>query len=562
MKKIISLLLAVMMVASCACLASAEGPASSYQVKTTTQVSVADLNEYSSSISTFNDVKNFDFKATVDMTNVKNGVSLAKLEVEKNYTDVTFADLDVASSFKVEVTYDATNITAPDFTKTPIVLENAEMFDVAAPTVSGGKITVNATLKAGTKADALLSLPNSIAIIAKGFTVNTEGKYTLTGTMSGSASIANEGKTVQTLSFEAVNANDEKAPIAVTVESAGDVPETSGSSSRPSTSKPATTPSAGAEIKGDGESVKIDTSVNGTTASVKDITSSDIEKAAGEDSNLSIDVSNTKKNVDTIKLTKKTVGTISESDVENIEINLSNATVGVSSESVSAIAEEAAGDVSISVKDGELNDKQKEAVKDLDDVKTVEATVVSGGKTINAKLTVTVDYEAKEEGFTLAATVSKDGTLNETSVTVEGGKAKVETNGEPVVIWTVPTKEALVLTIDKKDASAFGEKTENDVAPKIVNNRTMLPARFVSEQLGAKVEWDEEARTVTITKDEITIVLTIDSKKATVNGEEVELDSEAFIENDRTYTPIRFISENLGAKVNWNGAYNQVVITK
>lgn len=562
MKKIISLLLAVMMVASCVCLASAEGPASSYQVKTTAQVSVADLNEYSSSISTFNDIKNFDFKATVDMTNVKNGVTLSKLEVEKNHADVNFASLDVTSSFKVEVTYDETNITAPDFTKTPIVLENAEMFDVDAPTVSGGKITVNATLKAGTKADALLSLPDSIAIIAKGFTVNAEGKYTLGGTMSGSAAIVNGGKTVQTLSFAAVNANDETAPIAVTVESAGEVPETSGSSSRPSTSKPATTPSTGAEIKGEGESVKVDASVKGTTASVKDITSSDIEKATGEDSNLSIDVSNTKKDVDTVKLTEKTVGTISESDVENIEINLSNATVEVSSESVSAIAEEASGDVSISVKDGELNDKQKEAVKDLDDVKTVEATVVSGGKTINTKITVTVEYEAKEEGFTLAATFSKDGTLTETSVTVEDGKAKIESNGEPVVIWTVPTKKALVLTIDKKDASAFGEKTENDVAPKIVNNRTMLPARFVSEQLGAKVEWNEEARTVTITKDETTIVLTIDSKKATVNGEEVELDSEAFIENDRTYTPIRFISEHLGAKVNWNGAYNWVVITK
>lgn len=561
MKKIISLLLAVMMVASCACLASAEGLASSYQVKTTAQVSVADLNEFSNSISTFNDVTNFDFKATVDMTNVKNGVTLAKLDVEKNYEGVSFASLDVTSSFKVEVTYDATNITAPDFSKTPIVLENAEMFDVAAPTVSGGKITVNATLKAGTKADALLELPDSIAIVAKGFTVNKEGKYTLEGTMSGSAAIANAGKTVRTLSFAAVNANDEKAPIAVTVESAGEVPETSGSS-RPSTSKPATTPSTGAEIKGDGETVKINTTVSGSTASVKDITSSDIEKAAGEESNLSIDVSNTKKDVDTVKLTKKTVGAISESKVENVEISLSNATVEVSSETVSAIAEEATGDVSVSVKEGKLNDKQKEAVKDLGNAKTVEASVVSGGKTINAKLTVTVDYEAEEEGFTLAATVAEDGTLTETPVTVKDGKAQVESNGAPVVIWTVPTKDALVLTIDKKDASAFGEKAENDVAPKIVNDRTMLPARFVAEKLGAKVEWDAEARTVTITKDETTIVITIDSKKATVNGKEVELDSEAFIENDRTYTPIRFVSEQLGAKVNWNGASNQVVITK
>lgn len=46
----------------------------------------------------------------------------------------------------------------------------------------------------------------------------------------------------------------------------------------------------------------------------------------------------------------------------------------------------------------------------------------------------------------------------------------------------------------------FGKTKSNDVAPKIVNGRTMLPARFVAEQLGASVEWNEADKTVTITK--------------------------------------------------------------
>lgn len=565
MKKIISLLLAVMMVASCVCLASAEEPASSYQVKTTAQVSIADKNEFSYSISTYNDTTSFDFKATVDMTNVKNGVTLAKSYVAQKYEGITFDTLGVTGSFTVEVTYDEKGITAPDFTAAADALTiDTDLFTLGTPTVSGGKLSVTATLKSGATAKDLSSLPGSIAIIAKGFTVPNKGEYTLTGTMKGSAAIANGSATVQTISFSAVNENDETAPISVTVENAGDAPESTGSSSsRPSTSKPATTPSTGTEVKGEGESVKVDTSVKGSTASVKDITSSDIEKATGDDSSLSIDVTGaSKKDVDTVKLTEKTVDAISESDVENVEISLSGATVEVSSDAVDTIKESASGDVSISVKEGNLNDKQKEAVKELGGSKTVDATVTSGGKSIEVTVTVTVEYKAEKEGFTLAATVSADGTLNEVPVAVEDGKAKVEAGNDPVVIWTVPKEDAFVLTIDKKDASVFGASEDNDVAPKIVNDRTMLPARFVAEKLGAKVEWDEETRTVTITKDNVKITITIDSKVATVNGEEQELDSPAFIENDRTYTPIRFISEQLGAKVNWNGATQQVVITK
>lgn len=125
----------------------------------------------------------------------------------------------------------------------------------------------------------------------------------------------------------------------------------------------------------------------------------------------------------------------------------------------------------------------------------------------------------------------------------------------------------IILTIGKKDAQVFGKAKSNDVAPKIVNDRTMLPARFVAESLGAKVEWDGEKELVTITgkneKDEdVTILITIGAPTAKVNGKEIKLDSPAFIENDRTYTPVRFISEYLGASVEWDEKDQKVIITK
>ena len=133
--------------------------------------------------------------------------------------------------------------------------------------------------------------------------------------------------------------------------------------------------------------------------------------------------------------------------------------------------------------------------------------------------------------------------------------------------WKIDPARQLTLTIGDKNATVFGEKKANDVAPIIRNDRTMLPARFVAENLGAKVEWDEEKQLVTITGKsldgkEITILITIGSKTAKINDEETELDSEAFIENDRTYTPVRFIAESLGASVEWNENTQEVIITK
>ena len=124
------------------------------------------------------------------------------------------------------------------------------------------------------------------------------------------------------------------------------------------------------------------------------------------------------------------------------------------------------------------------------------------------------------------------------------------------------SENEIVLTIGDKKAKVFGKTKTNDVAPKIVNDRAMLPARFVAESLGAEVEWDEEKKLVTVTGKDVTILITIGNEIALVNGKEVKLDSPAFIENGRTYTPLRFIAEELGAKVLWVEDGEKVIITK
>lgn len=124
------------------------------------------------------------------------------------------------------------------------------------------------------------------------------------------------------------------------------------------------------------------------------------------------------------------------------------------------------------------------------------------------------------------------------------------------------TKNQIIFAIGDQEAAVFGEKIKNDVAPIIKNDRAFLPARFVAESLGADVSWDGDARTVTITKEDIKIVITIGADTANVNGEAVALDYPAFIENDRTYTPIRFVAEKLGCSVDWEEDKQIVTITR
>ena len=120
----------------------------------------------------------------------------------------------------------------------------------------------------------------------------------------------------------------------------------------------------------------------------------------------------------------------------------------------------------------------------------------------------------------------------------------------------------IILTIGSRKISVFGREIQNDVAPKIVNDRTMLPIRIVAESLGGTVTWNGELQRVTIQKGADVILITIGADTAYVNGTAVKLDAAAFVENGRTYLPLRFVSETLGAQVAWNEAEKTVTITK
>ena len=90
----------------------------------------------------------------------------------------------------------------------------------------------------------------------------------------------------------------------------------------------------------------------------------------------------------------------------------------------------------------------------------------------------------------------------------------------------------------------------------------MVPLRAIFEALGATVDWNGETQTVTSTKDDTTISLTIDNPVMNVNGEEVTLDTSACIVDGRTLVPVRAISEAFKLKVDWDNDTKTVKIRK
>ena len=107
-----------------------------------------------------------------------------------------------------------------------------------------------------------------------------------------------------------------------------------------------------------------------------------------------------------------------------------------------------------------------------------------------------------------------------------------------------------------------GDELETDNDPVIINGTTMVPMRDIFEALDSNVNWDGATKSVTATKGSRAIMLTINSTEAIVNGRTNILNEAPFVnENQTTMVPLRFISEALGADVEWNGTERVITIT-
>lgn len=103
-----------------------------------------------------------------------------------------------------------------------------------------------------------------------------------------------------------------------------------------------------------------------------------------------------------------------------------------------------------------------------------------------------------------------------------------------------------------------GKEKNFDVVPFIVKGRTMIPVRFISEDFGCKVSWNNGE--VTIKKGERLIKLWVGKKEIEINGSIFSIDSSPILKDDRVFVPIRFILEALNLFVYWNGEKKEIEI--
>ena len=168
----------------------------------------------------------------------------------------------------------------------------------------------------------------------------------------------------------------------------------------------------------------------------------------------------------------------------------------------------------------------------------VELTVENNNKVTDGKgkLTIFSDKETEVE-VVVAVKVDKAIYANTLKYTVGAGSA-------------IPADTSVVMTIGSSDFVVNNQVVAvEDAAPYVANDRTYVPFRALGEALGAEVVWDNDARTVTYTLGDTTVVMTIGEKTYTVNGDERTMDVAPEITNDRTYVPVRFVGEALGFKV-------------
>jgi N-acetylmuramoyl-L-alanine amidase len=132
-------------------------------------------------------------------------------------------------------------------------------------------------------------------------------------------------------------------------------------------------------------------------------------------------------------------------------------------------------------------------------------------------------------------------------------------SGLIVSLWAASGRAAAQPTVN---VMVEGQPLEMPVPPIIVADRTMVGVRSVGEAVGGELIWDPVSRQVTVIRRTDTIILTVGSTRALVNGQPVELEIAPQIVNDRTMVPLRFIAEALGGTVEWDAVTRTVNILR
>lgn len=214
--------------------------------------------------------------------------------------------------------------------------------------------------------------------------------------------------------------------------------------------------------------------------------------------------------------------------------------------------------------------KEKDTTPPILEVEPVQPTyaktaIIKGKTEAGAKVVInSKEVPVKEDGtFALEVELKEGENKFEIIATDPNGN-------ESKVTLTITKKKptVIILVVGNKTVFVNGTPKEIEASPFIdkASGRTLIPIRIVVESIEGKIDWNATERKVTITKDNIVIELWIDNPVAKINGIPTPIDIQApklapKIVAGRTFLPLRFVAENLGCEVGWDGKTQTITIT-
>lgn len=174
-----------------------------------------------------------------------------------------------------------------------------------------------------------------------------------------------------------------------------------------------------------------------------------------------------------------------------------------------------------------------------------------GGNTSISETKITAEDQETE---TKGTDIEDTDTENETDTDADNSTDTKETGKNKNKNKNKETREF------KNQVKVKGTNVNFDIPPVIKDGRLLIPVRGVMNSLGADVAWDPETQTVTVTKDDQVVVLTLGSETVLVNGVETTIDVPAQTESNRTVVPIRFLATTFGKIIEYDDETGDVII--
>jgi hypothetical protein len=158
--------------------------------------------------------------------------------------------------------------------------------------------------------------------------------------------------------------------------------------------------------------------------------------------------------------------------------------------------------------------------------------------------------------------VSKEGWCWSTAERItDGSYYDMDWNGERYLLVGSYGTVVSGIPVDMVKVKVNGEPIVFEQEPVIRNDSTLVPLRAIFERLGVTILWDPATETVTASKSGLTLSLQVRSPIAYVNGQSQSLDTAMELVNGNAMVPVRFVSESMGAKVEWDEVTKTILIS-